>query len=301
MQAPDVVEMVRNVISGLKREEAAEKFNVSVGTIQNWANAKAGPSAEAIQIVLNDYYDQKHELTIWEGRKVFLLLPVYRQYEPAMIFSLLRNYAQYGAEKIGMFYQEKTLISDARNILVDKFLKTNGEWAIFIDSDMILPMGDAAMFAKFGAQLPAASQSMLFMDRIMKTDKPIIGALYFSRGPLGKAQYCEAFESVQENQRAHAMINPGVKQTKWVATGAMRIHRSVFEKMREAAPKEFPEIVPAGKDFPWGYFNQITSGIGEDVSFCLRAGRIGINSYVDTGLVCMHVGTQIYGPRKAAI
>jgi transcriptional regulator with XRE-family HTH domain len=297
MSKIDLFELLRTDLSIISREQAAEKYGVSIGTIQNWKNGKP-PSADALQKVLDFYFSNQHESKVWEGRKVFLLLPIYDSIRPACHFSLLKNYAKYGAEKIGFFMREKTLITDGRNLLVQSFLKTDGEFAIFIDHDMVLPMGDAVMFGQYGAKLPEPYQSFLFLDRIMSTDLPLVGALYFGRSVNGKAQYAEAFENERENRNAHLMVNPGVKPTKWVATGAMRIHRSVFEKMIEAAPKEFPEIIPRDPSLPYGFFNQIASGIGEDVSFCLRASKVGIQPHVDTACVCLHSGNTNFGPHN---
>jgi len=295
----DLCELLRTDITTLTREEAAAKYNVSIGTIQNWRNGKP-PSAESLQIVLDSYFSGQHEVAVWEGKKVFLLLPIYDSIRPSCHFSLFRNYARYGAEKLGFFMREKTLIADSRNMLVQSFLRTTGEEAIFIDHDMVLPMGDSAMYASYGAKLPEPYQSFLFLDRIMSSapTHPLVGALYFGRSVNGKAQYAEAFENERENRNAHLMVNPAIKPTKWVATGAMRINRSVFEKMIEAAPQEFPEIIPRDPSMPYGFFNQLAQGIGEDVSFCLRASKVGIQPHVDTACVCMHSGNANYGPHN---
>jgi hypothetical protein len=40
-------------------------------------------------------------------------------------------------------------------------------------------------------------------------------------------------------------------------------------------------------------------GMGEDVSFCVRASISGHQPYVDYGCVCGHAGTYVFGPRRS--
>jgi transcriptional regulator with XRE-family HTH domain len=297
----DLRKLVTDIIANIGRAESATKFGVSRQTIANW-EAGGAPSVEAVQIALNEWYANGGgaiaQAASWEGRKVFFLLAAYEHMCLDTHDSLFRNYARYGPEKIGILMEKGTLIEDARNTLCTRFMKEKeSEYAIMIDVDMVLPVGDSAVTNNtYRIPIPAPFSSYLFIDRILSHNKPLVGGLYFGRHSGGKAQYAEAFESDIEDQNAHRLIRPGLKATRWVATGAMCVHRSVFQAIQDAAPEKFPDIIPQRPDQPWAYFRRLGPQIGEDVSFCMRATACGIQPYVDTGLICGHVGLTNFGP-----
>jgi GT2 family glycosyltransferase len=182
-----------------------------------------------------------------------------------------------------------------------KFLRTTAEWAIFVDDDIVLPCGSADVFnQEFQAGIPNPYAGYLFIDRMMSNNLPLVGALYFGRHPAGKAQYSGGFESAIENRAAHQLVNPGIKPCSWVATGAMKIHRSVFERIMAVAPEHFPDIIPTQEGKAWSFFQRMGKGIGEDVSFCWRAAKAGIQPHVDTSLICLHEGICYYGPANTS-
>lgn len=297
----DLRQLVLEVIKNLGTDAAARKFSVSKQTIINWSKGGT-PPIDAAQMVLDEYQGVKSEDTqavSWEGRKVYFLIPSYNQLTVEMHDTLFRNYAKYGPEKIGILHEKGTLIEESRNKLAQRFLKTQGEWAIMVDDDMVLPCGSGDVFNDvYGMGLPKPYCDYLFLERILSHKLPLVGALYFGRHRTGVAQYAEAFESGQENLNAHRLVRPGVKPTKWVATGAMCIHRSVFEKIGNEAPQKFADIIPKNPADPIAYFRRMAYGYGEDVSFCLRAQAVGITPHVDTALICGHVGPTVYGPNN---
>lgn len=298
--SPDVRKLVIDLITSMGRAEAAEKFGVTRQTVLNWENGGT-PSVDAIQIAVDLWYGSMKDTTqamSWEGREVYILQPSYKDICTETHETLFRNYAKYGPHKIGRLSEKGTLIEDARNALATRFvLQTKGKWAIFCDDDMVYPCGDAEVYnSLYGMELPNPYAGYMFLDRILSHQKPLVGGLYFGRHPKGKAQYAEAFESDEEDMRAHRLVGAGLKPTRWVATGAMAIHRSVFETIMQQAPEKFPDIVPKKATDPWAFFRRLGPQIGEDVSFCHRALGVGIQPYVDTACVCGHIGPTCYGP-----
>jgi len=288
-------------ITELGTTKAAEFFGVSLGCVSNWKNGKVDPPLRAVEMVYKEpEATEPQKLTTWQGKDVLLLVPIYRSFSPHTHFTLFANYAKYGAEKIGMIMENRTLIHEARNILVDKALKTTSNWFIFVDDDMLIPCGNAELFNKrYGANLPNEIAGVNGISRLMShpADKLIVGSLYFGRAPMGKAQCCSAFATPGESEKYRNGTYRGLRQEEWVAPGFMRIHRSVFEKLKEAIDKgEFPECKPKALDKWYGYFAPIQVGVGEDVSFGRRCKQIGIQSYVDASLVCLHAGECFYGP-----
>lgn len=305
-----MIDLKKSIIDdckSLEPEAAAKKYEVAKSTISKWINGHSEPTAIAAQTFLNNQATgeviltdkpQQTELTDWEGRELQVLLPVYRTFSWATHFTLFANYARYGAEKIGMIIEPRTVIHEARNRLVFKGLKSTSKKFLMVDDDMILPCGNpAVMNGLFSAGLPENLAGVNLISRLMShKDRSVVGALYFGRSPNGKAQYYDAFEHDHINQAAKDLGDISVKKTKWVATGAMMIDRSVFERLKEAAPTLWPNIVPQNPETEaYGFFTPEAVGVGEDVSFCRRCEQIGIDIWVDQGCVCLHEGTRYFG------
>jgi transcriptional regulator with XRE-family HTH domain len=306
-------------IEELGVKDASKFFGVSAGTVSNWATGKTSPSITALELVLSLDSDDdwiradartqlpreqycEPELFQWTGKDAIILLPVYRTFNADTHFTLFANYAKYGPEKLGMIQEKRTIIHEARNILVHKALKTDAKWFIMCDDDMILPCGNAALFnERYGAGVSNESASFNAISRIMShgEDKRIVGALYFGRSSRGKAQCCKSFADDSECEKLRAGHYKGLMPDDWVACGLIRIHRNVFEDMAKVIDSgKWPELAPVGKEGWYGFFNPMRVRMGEDVSFGRRAKEIGIQSYVDTSLILLHNGECNYGPRN---
>jgi len=292
---------------------AAEYFHVSVGTVSNWATNKTNPSLSAVELVMADMpkpmpqvAPEPEVLTMWEGRKVAILSPVYRTMNPATHWTLMANYARYGPEKIALIPPiTGTVIHEARNRCIDKAMKTDAEDFIMPDDDMIFPFGESAYFnAKWAGTakkpIPAAYNSI---SKIMSHPKGIgiVGALYFGRHPKGRAQCESGMRSAAASDAYRNGEHKGLVKEGWVGTGFIRIERWVIEKMKAHVDAgNWPEIKPVIDTNWYGYFNPLRVGVGEDVSFGRRASELGIQSYVDASLVALHAGEAYYGPHNTS-
>lgn len=304
----DVKKIVREKIEELGIKEASKLFGVSFGTVSNWGSGKTPPSADAIDICLMDYDlsaglgSSKEAIKMWEGRKVMLGLPCYKSLNPHTHHSLFANYAKYGSDKIAVEVQTLTLPHEARNILTDKFLKSDCETLIMVDDDMILPVGNEwFMNTKHGAGLPSHVASRLAFSRILShgKDKGIVGALYFGRHNKGRAQCSSGFDSNEWNKDFHTFKYDGLVPQTWVATGMIKVERWVFEKIKPEIEAERWSECKDMKGCNWkGYWNHIKTAVGEDASFGVRARELGIQSYVDAGLICLHMGETSFGPNN---
>ena len=247
-------------------------------------------------------------LTMWEGRKVMILLPSYREIHPAVHYSLFCNYARYGAEKLAMDFQDMTMIHEARNILTQRGLQNKDvETFIMFDDDVIPPCGNPPLWkVKYSSPLPEKITSRNAISRLMShgRDKGIVGGLYFGRNKEGKAQCHSGFGDPKANADYHQHRNDGLVPELWVATGCLKIERWVFEKMKQAIDDgKWPECKPFGNrpDQWYGFWNPQSTAVGEDASFGCRAHEIGIQSYVDAGLECLHLGYIPYGSHNTKI
>lgn len=269
------------------------------------------------------------------GQKVFLALPWQKHTNPITAFSvanLLDRRRMSACLNFG-----DAFVAHSRNTCADLFLRSDCEWMLMVDDDMVLP-GHAKWFNAYTDMgLPEKFASFNVVDRLLSHGKTLIGGLYFGKHKHGKPMYCEGVFNLQEEKFARTAPLDLIKPTKWVATGCLLIHRKVFLDIERRHPR-----LSRGKDGLGSNFfsssedaaieaidrcreifdseelngktamkvyqllelaaaearQQTVLGVGEDVSFCLRAAQAGHVSYVDMGLVLGHIGTQVYGPKN---
>ena len=226
-------------------------------------------------------------------------------------------------------------VAHTRNSIADTFLKSKCEWMLTIDDDMVVPFGDPAWFRYYtGFKFSDAAMSLNALDRLMSHGKTLVGALYFGRSPGAFPVYNEG-----KQEDAHARKGPHdvCKPTRWVGTGCMLIHRSVFESIEVRFPRlsraknmgrgqwftsteaSLLDAATKARDALHADRSQLGAhsaatilenalalsaaenflGAGEDVSFCLRANACGHQAHVDMGLICGHLGTFCYGPTNS--
>ncbi len=271
------------------------------------------------------------------NKKVVVVLPWWKQVSPVTAFCVAQLMDR--RRTASMLNFGDAFVAHSRNSCVDSFLQTTCEWYLTIDDDMVIPFGNAAWFKEQTQfrDFPDRFLSLNALDRLMSHQKSLVGALYFGRHLYGPPVYNEGAANAQEAAYARRAPHDLIKPTRWVGTGCMLIHRTVFEDIE----KKFPRLArgPAGKGGHWftsteaslmesvyalrdrlqgvsldgqaayAAMSAVESiiaraqaenalGCGEDVSFCLRASAAGHQPHVDMGLVCGHLGHFCYGPRS---
>jgi len=293
----DINDVLVKYLDSFKTATLCSRHNVTRQTISGWRRLSIAPPTAVLQMAIDWYCKEAEQDTqaMWSGRKVLIAMPIYESLNPKTFFSLVKAWSAYGPDKVGIIYQERTRIEEARNILVDRFMRSDAEWLIMVDDDMVMPCGAADWYSALSNNtVPNRLAGLNFITRLMSfgEDKPIIGALYFGRNGECRPQ-CDLGWSKQANS-TRSMIGTGLVRQPWVGTGLMRIHRSVFDTIKDHASM-WPEIQPV--DNHWhGYFTTHRVGMSEDVSFCLRAKQIDIPCYLDTDLIALHSGQCLYGP-----
>jgi GT2 family glycosyltransferase len=168
-------------------------------------------------------------------------------------------------------------ISTARNKISDDFLTRPTPWLLMCDTDMVFA-GDA-------------------LDRLIEAadpaERPIVGALCYS--PLNGAEYPTMYELVDKGEGRIGFVRPEtvpddqLVRVSATGTGFLLIHRSVLEKVRDTS-----------KDIAAPWFREMPAGeplslMGEDMTFCLRAGAAGIPVHVHTGVQVGHMKPVMLG------
>lgn len=173
-------------------------------------------------------------------------------------------------------------ITSVRNDIVREFLKTENEWLLSLDTDMVFQ--------------PDLLNSLL--GSANKAIRPVVGGLCFGGGRVNVP-----FPTL------YTLTNPkdnGGKITRVVrdypkdalckvdATGAacLLIHRKVLQEMGDKY-KDMPDGYP--NPHPW-FAESVHQGheFGEDWTFCMRLKQMGVPLYVNTAVKLGHVKTQNY-------
>lgn len=222
-------------------------------------------------------------------------------------------------------------VSHTRNHCAEYFLKTKLEWILMVDDDMLVPFGNAEFYnAYMGHETPEPFCSFNAIDRLLSHGKTLVGALYWGRFKNSWACYGESKAEVEYARKAPFNL---VKPTRWLGTGCLLIHRTVFEDIE----KRFPYLArtPDGAGGHWFSTSehhlldglhktrnmlsqgpmtgekamrayemleaqlqlakrQSSLGMGEDAQFCIRASEAGHQPHVDMGLRCGHIGYHVY-------
>ena len=322
------------------RGEAAAFFDVSEALVRQWDAGSKPISLSAVERVFNVEElpgAAKVEEARWEGKQVAFLLPAYKASNPRTQFAITAMFDRQKHAAMSMFGD--AFIAHTRNQLADAFLKSKIEWALTIDDDMIVPFGHAQLFRNYTHwNLPDAFAGLNTVDRLLSHGKTLVGGLYFGRHAGARPVYCEGHNDPVEEAYARKAPYDLIKPTRWIGTGCLLIHRSVFLDIEA----KFPHLA-RNKDGAFGHWftsgehdlraatmealrvlndaatdpdarvqkarelmerggamaqRNSPAGVGEDVVFCNRAAQAGHPAFVDMGLLCGHVGEFCYGPRK---
>jgi hypothetical protein len=261
----------------------------------------------------------KVELEKLRQNKLFVATPMYGGMAHGLYIKssldLQNVMSKYGIETKFSFLFNESLITRARNYLVDEFLRSECTHLLFIDSDI-----------NYAAQDVVA---------LMALDKEVIG------GPYPKKAI--NWENVAKAARQHPDMDPQeleklvgqyvfnvVKGTKSfsvteplevmeIGTGFMMVKREVFDKMKDAYPnihykpdhvgqKNFDgtRYIHAYFDTVIDYKESITGGgsdryLSEDYMFCQMWRKIGGQIWLCPWMKTQHVGTYAFSGNMPAV
>jgi hypothetical protein len=213
--------------------------------------------------------------------RVFVALPCYGGIDPFFARSLVSLIHSPPCHILLGDNIGDSLVSRARNALVDQFLETDATHLLFIDTDLIFSPDHVA--------------------RLISHDLPVVAGLY----PKKQDELAWVANTHPDCKEPDAN---GLQRVRYIGTGFLLIARSVFEHLRAADLLESyhadhdPDDAPDRYDwFPVG--PRLDTAIGrlrylsEDWYFCQLCAEAGIEVMADTHVVLKHVGTAIY-PRQ---
>jgi hypothetical protein len=189
----------------------------------------------------------------------------------------------------------ESLITRARNTLTHLFLKSNYEYLLFIDSDQSFIAEDIKRMISYKKDIIAAAVPMktINWDNIKKA---------FENGKKDFYRYGGSYNvnSLEDNPVAN--VNDPL-EVKYVGSGMMLIHRSVFEKLSNLVKgygyDNLSNLqIPFGETIREYWFTSVDSKenrlLSEDFNFCSMFRGIGGKIYVDLNANVSHQGSYVF-------
>lgn len=161
---------------------------------------------------------------------------------------------------IHMVFYQSAYIHDSRNKVVDAAIKEGSSHLMFIDHDMVFPETG--------------------ITTLLNRGKEIIGGCYNARAfPLKLSVF-----GLDSNNLTcllkHSELPSEPFRVEALGAGFMLIETAVFKKIEQ----------PYFSVEPWGG----DGIIGEDVYFCKKAGKVGVEVWADPTIPLKHIGDYAY-------
>jgi len=168
-----------------------------------------------------------------------------------------RNY------EVKIYIEQSTVIDRARNTLTKRALDDGCDYIMFIDADMILPPNT--------------------IDELIDMNLPIVSGLYFTKGKpyLPVARIKKNEDDIDHKFLEDFEFNEVIKVA-GVGLGCCLIKAEVFNSI------EYPYF-----KFEWQEIKGKLHQIAEDLYFCDKVKKSGYDTYLNTGIVCGHFGTEV--------
>lgn len=221
------------------------------------------PMADAKKVTLKD-------------RKLFIAVPTYDgKININTAFNLAQLCALAGQHGISVVFGHLSgcsIITVARNALVNKFLASDCTDLLFIDADVIATADDI---------LRLLAQS---------SDKDIAAGLY-PRRAIDK----NFFVDIPHDEEGNMIFDGSMLKVNRIGTGFMMIKRYVLEKLIADHPEWKYETKPEEGSEAYAVFdfaNVNGKYTGEDYLFCDRAREAGFEVWVDVEISLPHVGQE---------
>lgn len=181
------------------------------------------------------------------------------------------------------FVVNDSLVCRARNTLAARFLRSEYQWLLFLDVDLLFrPEHIARLWI-----------------HATKHDRKVVCGLYALK-KLAPRFVCNWIKGCTPDENGAVKVSES-------GTGCMLIHRSVFETMRDKMPEiaytvdsNHPNAGKVEWDFfgvgPYKYASGLVRYLSEDWMFCQRARDLGIDVWADTRIQIRHMGNMIFPP-----
>lgn len=211
------------------------------------------------------------------GRSLFIAIPAYDgKLNIKTAFALAQLMPKALKLGVSVFLADMSgcsIITMARNALVNEFLKTEATDMLFIDSDVIVQPDDVLRLLA------------------QHTGRDVTAGMYPRR-----AKDKRFFLDMHFDEKGDFEFEGSLMKVKRVGTGFMMISREIIEKMIADHP-EWQYENKDGDSTIAGIFDfAIKDGkfVGEDYLFCDRVAQSGGSVWVDVDISLPHIGTEAF-------
>ncbi len=213
----------------------------------------------------------------FEGRKLFIAIPAHDgRLNIKTSFALCQFMVEAARLGIKVYLSDLSncsIITMARNALVNEFLKTDATELLFIDSDVIVnPDAILRLMAQSG-------------------DKDVTAGAYPRR-----AKDKKFFTDVYFNDAGDVEFDGSLMRVERVGTGFMLIQRHVVETLIKNHPEWMYKNTVTGEEMSAIFDFKIVDGkyVGEDYLFCDRVRADGFKVHIDVEISLPHVGSETF-------
>lgn len=182
-----------------------------------------------------------------------------------MMISLIHQLSGMTVDFLPVYRQR---IASARNNICTKFLELDHDYLLFMDDDNPVEKGT--------------------LKKFIELDKDIVTAVIVQRGRIENAcvmKYEEVDGMIRFMKYKTALVPKEVFKVDACGMGFCLIKRKVIEKMNDKFKEFYGEMV---QDVSFENYNS-TVNIGEDLSFCIRAKKLGFEIYADPTVWTEHI------------
>ena len=167
--------------------------------------------------------------------------------------------------RIGVFCPQSYSIDASRNLIVEHALEIGYDYIMWIDSDMILPKNT--------------------LTTLTSHDKDIVSGVYAykligAENAVTKRFKDKAKDIYEDIPLKEITESKRLIEVDGVGFGCVLTKVDVFQHIKK----------------PWFRY---TPNMGEDIYFCRKAQKAGYQVYLDTSILCGHVGSVNYNIKEA--
>ena len=167
--------------------------------------------------------------------------------------------------RIGVFCPQSYSIGDSRNLIVEHALEIGYDYIMWVDSDMILPKNT--------------------LTTLMSHDKDVVSGVYAykligAENAVTKRFKDKAKDIYEDIPLKEITESKRLIEVDGVGFGCVLTKVDVFRHIKK----------------PWFRY---TPNMGEDIYFCRKAQKAGYQVYLDTSILCGHVGSVNYNIKEA--
>lgn len=188
-------------------------------------------------------------------------------------------YAQSQGVRVSLQFLQTSIVSQGRDRACTAAIEAEATHLLFVDSDVVIPKDT--------------------IPRLVFRDKDAVGGLYPNRHDNITVAF--AMKSTELGGTGHTSFSwqvlnqPGLHPASAMGMGCTLIKTEALKRMKEywQSLSERGRLIHRGPWFEYRTEDE-TTVIGEDIAFCEMAEEAGLELWIDSSILCQHIGETVY-------